>query len=226
MLSDFVSLFFPRYCVGCNAALTKGEELICITCQFEIPKTNSHVDKPNFVENKFYGKVQLAYALAFYKFERKGRLQQILHHLKYGNKPEIGDLIGEWYGNELKKNTLSENFDVIVPVPLHRTKLRRRGYNQSAQFGEGLSKALGIPLKPNALKRIKKTPTQTRKSRLQRWKNVDRIFEVADHQSIKDQRVLLIDDVITTGSTLESCIVSILYANPAEVSVAAIAAAK
>lgn len=225
MLSDFISLFFPRYCAGCHHALSKNEEMICITCLHEMPKTNSHIDRPNFIEQKFFGKIQLAHALAFYRFHRKGRIQRILHQLKYNNQPDLGIMLGKRYGKELLSYDFNQEIDVIIPVPLHKTKLRRRGYNQSAQFGEGLSLSLGVSQQTNAVKRIKKTQTQTRKSRLERWQNVDKIFEVVREKDLKDKRVLLVDDVITTGSTLESCAHTILDAGAKSVSIACIAAA-
>ncbi|WP_246205934.1 ComF family protein [Fulvivirga aurantia] len=164
--------------------------------------------------------------MAYYKFERKGRLQRVLHQLKYSNRPEVGNLIGEWYGRELEDLELPNLYDVIVPVPLHKTKLRRRGYNQSAQFAEGLSKSLNIPIDLSLLKRTKKTATQTKKTRVERWQNVEEIFKVSKKKKLTDLRVILVDDVITTGSTIESCAIALLGAGAASVGVIAIAAAK
>lgn len=226
MLSDFISLFFPQYCLACSASLVKGEKLVCIGCQHKLPKTNSHRDSANFIAQKFYGKVRLSHAFAYYRFERKGRVQKILHELKYRNQPELGVLIGRLYGLELKDAGLAENFDLIIPVPLHKNKLRRRGYNQSQKFAEGLSMSMEVDMGAGCMKRLKKTATQTRKSRLERWQNVAEIFDISDTDQVRGKRILLVDDVITTGATLEACILELLNAGAKEVSVGAIAAAK
>lgn len=225
MLTDFISLFFPRYCEACKGALGNKEKHVCISCQYELPKTWSHKEQPNAISTKFYGKVKITHALAYYHFERKGKIQRLLHQLKYGGKPEIGILIGEWYGQELNEYGFDSHYDVIVPVPLHKSKLRRRGYNQSEQFALGLSANLEIPYQ-NALKRVKSTSTQTRKSRLKRWENVEKIFEVIDKQTVESKSVLIVDDVITTGSTLEACVLAIQEAGAKSVGVCAIAAAR
>lgn len=226
MLNDFISLFFPKYCMACNNNLVKGEEMVCLKCDYEIPKTDSHLDKYNFIAAKFYGKVHLQDAVAFYKFTKNGRVQRLLHKLKYHNKPALGELIGRKYGHELMGIEIQAEYDLIVPVPLHKTKLRRRGYNQSAVFASGLGEVLRIPVQEYALKRNVKTTTQTRKSRIERWRNVDNIFVVPEPEGVKDKRILLVDDVITTGSTLESCARALLDSGCKSVGVAAIAAAK
>jgi len=225
MLTDFISLFFPNYCVGCSGSLVKGERLICLNCQHKTPKTNSHLEQPNYIETKFYGKVRLSFALAYYQFLRKGRVQKILHALKYGGKPEVGEMIGRLYGAELSNSKIKDKFDLIIPVPLHKTKLRRRGYNQSAKFASGLAEMVDKKHMEDALVRIKKTATQTKKSRLERWQNVENTFEIKNKDDIKDKKIMLVDDVITTGSTLESCVNVLYNAGAKEVGVVAIAAA-
>lgn len=226
MLRDFISLFFPKYCMACNNALVKGEHLICIRCDYEIPKTDSHLDKQNYVAIKFFGKIRLTDAVAYLKFSKSGKVQRLLHRLKYDNRPEIGELIGRKYGQELTACAFEKAYDIIVPVPLHKSKLRRRGYNQSTAFGKGLSETTGLLLRDDLLKRNVKTSTQTRKSRMERWKNVEHIFVVPDAAAVKDKRILLVDDVITTGATIESCAQELLDAGCASVGVAAIAAAR
>lgn len=226
MLSDFVSLFFPRYCMACNNILVKGEEVICLRCDYELPQTGSHKDPANFIAIKFYGKVQLTDAVACYRFSKEGSIQRLLHRLKYANKPVIGEYLGKKYGTELAESGFTDKYDLIVPVPLHRTRERRRGYNQSAVFATGLSEVLGIPCEHRLLVRTKKTTTQTRKSRTERWQNVENIFEVIHPGKITGKRVLIVDDVITTGATLESCALSLLKAGCASAGVAALAAAR
>ena len=200
--------------------------MICLRCDYEFPKTESHLNSDNYIAAKFYGKVYLHDAVAYYKFSKSGKVQRVLHRLKYHNRPELGELIGRRYGHELGKLNFQSGYDMIVPVPLHKSKLKRRGYNQSAVFAAGLGEALGIPIREYALRRIVKTSTQTRKSRIERWQNVDNIFEVPLSEEILDKRILLVDDVITTGATLESCVRALLDSGCKSVGVAAIAAAK
>lgn len=224
MIDDFISLFFPRFCLGCNGTLLKGEKQVCIHCYTNAENTDSHLDKENFIKQKFYGKVDVSLALAYFVFLKGGIVQHLLHNLKYENQPELGLELGMRYASELLNYSEEWPFELIVPVPLHRSKLKLRGYNQSEEFANGLACTLNIPVN-NALKRIKATTTQTSKSKLERWKNVDQIFEVIDKEVV-GKHILLVDDVITTGSTLESCIQTLNAAGASEVSVMAIAAAK
>lgn len=226
MLSDFVSLFFPNYCMACNNGLVKGEELLCLACDHEIPRTQSHHHKDNFVANKFYGKILLFDAVAYFRFSKSGKVQQLLHCLKYKNMPELGEYLGRRYGSELKTKGFEVAYDLIVPVPLHQRKLKRRGYNQSAMIARGLADALNLPVKQDLIIRNISTSTQTRKSRIERWRNVDAIFSIKAKVTINDKTILLVDDVITTGATLESCAQVLLDAGCKAVGVAAIAAAK
>ncbi|MDX1629840.1 MAG: ComF family protein [Fulvivirga sp.] len=223
MLSDFISLFFPHYCTACKQALAKGEKLICLSCFYQIPKTDSHLSGDNYIATKFYGKIQLSHVFAFFKFERKGRVQKILHQLKYGGKPELGEMLGQQYGEVLVSQQYEQAFDVVTAVPLHKSKQRRRGYNQSEAFGRGLAQSMGLPYM-SMIKRIKNSATQTRRSRLNRWENVSQVFEPTSPK-IAGQRILLVDDVITTGATLESCGLVLQQAGAKSVGIAAIAAA-
>ena len=226
MFQDFISLVFPRYCLSCLGALTKGEQTICTPCRYSLPKTHYHKNLNNPVRHKFLETIRLKYAFAYLKFVKHGKVQQLLHSLKYENHPEIGLVLGRWFGYDLKEDGFASHFDLIIPVPLHRSKLRIRGYNQSDPFAEGLSEALGIKWSGSLMSRVKKSETQTQKSRIERWKNVERIFEVVDVESVKSKRVLLVDDVITTGATLESCATALLNCQVREVSVGTIAASQ
>jgi ComF family protein len=223
LISDFISLFFPRCCVGCREALVKGEELICTQCMLEMPKTDYHLEVENPFYQKFRGRIPVRFVMALFKFVKASRVQEILHALKYNNKPELGRMLGQLYGHELAKHYSTE-FDLIIPVPLHKARKRVRGYNQSAEFGSGLAEVLGVPCMDDLMARVKKTTTQTRKSRLNRWENVDSVFEVQDLKMLAKKRILLVDDVITTGATLEACGRSILDAGCKELSIACIAA--
>lgn len=170
------------------------------------------------------GARQIKLALAYLKFVKGGKVQNLIHHLKYENCPEIGTILGRWYGRELSQDGFADRFDLIVPVPLHDNKIKKRGYNQSESFAVGLGEGLDTRTHSMLLKRIRNTPTQTRKSRLQRWRNVEGAFQAAERLP-NDQRVLIVDDIVTTGATLEACAFALAAGGCANVSVAAIATA-
>lgn len=227
LASDFISLLFPEDCMACQELLARGESTICTTCRINLPYTNCHLN--NSAENefvsRFYNKVPVKHALAFLYFTRSGKVQKLLHQLKYKGHQEIGELLGNWYGSQLKEYDFHEHFDLIIPVPLHQRKLKTRGYNQSDSFAKGLSESLDLPWQANALQRVSDSATQTKKSRLERWHNVGEIFKINDIAFVADKRILLVDDVMTTGATLEACALVLLAGGAESVSVAAIAAA-
>jgi ComF family protein len=225
MINDFISMIFPDYCLMCEEALAKEEKCLCIHCRYNLPKTAFHLDMENELAKRFWGKVNIKYALAYLKFTKQGKVQHALHQLKYGGYKEIGETLGNWYGSDLKSCGLANEFDIILPVPLHPSKLKKRGYNQSDVFAKGLSETMQVSWSSDILKKIAATETQTNKKRLQRWENVKDIFSVADEKSVAQSKVLLVDDVITTGSTLEACAKVLIEAGCREVSIAAIAAA-
>lgn len=225
-ISDFISLFFPNSCLACTEALVKGEEILCTHCLAELPKTNYHLQSDNPIQDRLFGRIKVKHAWAFLMFKKGGIVQHLLHQLKYNNHPEVGVRIGMLYGRELCDQGLENEFDLIVPVPLHKSRQRKRGYNQSAKFAEGLSNALGIPWDESISIRKRSTATQTRKSKLDRWENVNGVFGVDVVDKILNKRILLVDDVITTGATLEACGQHLLESNCAELSVACIAEAQ
>lgn len=226
MLEDFISLFFPELCISCEDTLKIGEKHICISCLFELPETNYHKDKDNPIARKFYGKVLINNAMAFYRFKKGARLQKIMHKLKYKDAQEIGTFLGKKYGLILKEEGFDNKFDLIIPIPLHKNKLIKRGFNQAAVISKGLSEGLNIPFSDDFLERVVYTQTQTKKNRLERWKNVDSIFVVPDISKIKDKRILIVDDVITTGSTIEACARILLKKGASEVNIACLAVAE
>jgi ComF family protein len=197
--------------------------MICTRCMFEMPQTNYHVHRENPLYLRLAGRVPLVYALALFRFIKKGRIQHILHALKYKNQPEVGIVLGRVYGQKLKDSNYC--FDLIIPVPLHSTRMRKRGYNQSAKFAHGLSEILGVQVAERVLLRSVKTETQTNKTKLKRWTNVNDVFIIMDGAMIKNKHVLLVDDVVTTGATIEACGIVLCENGCQQISVASIAVA-
>ncbi len=224
ILEDFISLFYPRYCRGCYNSLVKGEDLICTQCLLEMPKSYYHLQHDNPFFQKFRGRLPVKNVMALFKFVKESKVQHVLHALKYKQQPELGEMLGRVYGKDLFEAAFSESFDLIVPVPLHISRRRIRGYNQSEKFGKGLSQILDVPCDDTYMTRAARTETQTHKSKLSRWENVSRIFQVVDPSTISDRRILLVDDVVTTGATLEACGQALLSAGCRELSIACIAA--
>lgn len=226
LCADFVSLFYPNYCLGCSNALYKGEEILCTRCIRELPKTGYAKDPMNPVMLRLAGRLPLKFGLAFLKFRKTGLVQHLLHQLKYNNHPEVGVRLGKLFGRELAESGMNREIDLIVPVPLHSSRKRRRGYNQSAKFAEGLSYSLSIPWNESVSSRVVRTTTQTRKSKVDRWENVKDVFAIERPEEINGQRILLVDDVMTTGATLEACGKQLLQAGCIELSVACLAEAQ
>lgn len=202
LISDFISLFYPRYCYGCRHALVAGEDILCTHCIFDLPKADYHLHPDNPIARRLANRLPVQMAGALLKFRKGGQVQHLLHELKYNNRPEVGEKLGRIYGHDLKGKA---DFEVIVPVPLHPARLRQRGYNQSARFATGIAEVLSITTLERAVIRTKKTTTQTRKSRVERWENVKDSFEVLQPSDISGKSVLLVDDVFTTGATIEAC---------------------
>lgn len=226
LLLDFVGLLFPRVCLACGQSLRRGEQHLCTSCRAELPYTDFHLLPPaeSPLGRRFWGKLPVQHALSYLRFVQHGRVQQLLHQLKYQGQQRVGVALGELYGAELAGAHFTSQFDLIVPVPLHPRKLARRGYNQAATFAEGLGNGLQLPW-AEALRRTEHTASQTRKNRAQRWQNVATVFEIAKPADVKGRRVLLVDDVLTTGATLEACGAALLAAGAAQVSIATIACA-
>ncbi|MEJ6735526.1 MAG: phosphoribosyltransferase family protein [Flavobacteriales bacterium] len=169
-----------------------------------LPKTNFHKDKDNPVNKVFWGRVDVEMASSFYLFSKKSKVQNLLHNLKYRGVKEVGSVLGELFGFELNNSKFYKDIDFIVPVPLHQNKLKKRGYNQSEWIAIGLSKSMKVPVNIDSLYRRSDSETQTKKSRYKRWENVGEIFGLANN-NLEGKRILLVDDVVTTGATIEAC---------------------
>lgn len=203
---DLLSLLYPNLCCACGDAIKNNEQIICLDCQWRMPQTNFHLDPANSMIKKFWGRVPVLQAASYYFFQKDGRVQHLLHELKYKGRTDVGETLGRMYGSILlDDDSLFSKADIIIPVPLHYEKLRKRGYNQSDFFAKGLSQSLGIPWSDSLMQRNIFTETQTGKNRIERWENVEEIFELRNNEDFKDKHIILVDDVVTTGATLEAC---------------------
>ena len=226
IVEDFISLFFPRFCLACAGPMVKGEDILCTHCITELPKTHYHLLTENQIKNKFAGRLPIQYGWAFLKFRKRGIVQHLLHQLKYNQHPEVGVRLGQAYGWELAQFGFDCQFDLIIPVPLHESRKRQRGYNQSAKFAEGLSQAMNVPWDETVSIRIQSSETQTHKSKAERWENVKDVFSVDARSKVEDKRILLVDDAITTGATLEACGHHLVSCGCSQLSVACLAEAQ
>lgn len=224
-LDDFISLFYPRLCAGCGIALVRGEEVICLNCLADLPKTNFHKVAENPVQQLFVGRTTIVGATSFCHFDKGGRVQHLLHELKYKGNFAVGQKMGYLMGCDLIENELFCDVDAIVPVPLHPKREKIRGYNQSAAIGAGLSRSMNRPMVTDTLIRPIGSLSQTRKGRYERWENVNGIFRVNNQDIFAGKHLLLVDDVVTTGSTIEACCVPLLQIAGVRVSVATLACA-
>jgi ComF family protein len=225
ILNYLTELLYPRLCVVCGDRLIEQEQWICLNCLHHIPRTNFHLTPDNPVARIFYGRVQIEQATSFFYFSKGSHYQTLLHNLKYKGMKELGAEIGKHFGIDLMQSPGFSTVDVICPVPLHPSKERKRGYNQSWWIASGIAKQMDKELDAENLKRVTATETQTRKSRFERWQNVDGIFELSNPETFQGKHILLVDDVVTTGSTLEACAAAIHSATHAKVSIATLATA-
>lgn len=224
MFESIVNLFFPKICAGCHRLLLPQEVLICVQCRHQIPQTQHHQIANNEALQKFYGKVPIEFASAFLYYHKNGIVQELIQNLKYKKQPLIGQCLGFWYAHELLSIAQLHLFDVVIPVPLHAKRLRERGYNQVAEFGKALASVFAIPYDDQLLHRNSYSKTQTKKSLLLRTALINETrFEALPQKEHENLHFLLVDDVLTTGSTLEACARALLKIPGAKVSVVCMA---
>jgi ComF family protein len=223
MLKDLISLIYPQACVICPGDLYHGEQFICSECRFHLPRTGYHHLADNPIAKNFWGRIPVESATAYFYFNKGLKVQQLVHQVKYRGKKELGVFLGNMFGAELKSSSFAEEVNLVIPVPLHEQKQKRRGYNQSYFIARGIAEAIAADCLPEIIKRTEATDTQTKKSRIKRWENVEDKFAITDTGLLQDKHVLLVDDVVTTGSTLEACAQEILKVPGTKISIAALA---
>lgn len=221
----FIDMLYTQLCEACGKPLVEGEQLLCSYCRYEIPLTNFWEYTDNPAAQLFWGKADLVQASSFFYFNKNSRYRQLMHKLKYKGRKEIGVYLGKLYGEHLAQSSLYASVDVVVPLPLHPKRLAKRGYNQSEEIAKGIATAMGKPMLTATLQRRVYTETQTNKNRMERWQNVENVFVVTDTELLLGKHILLVDDILTTGATLEACSNAILKAVECRVSVASLALA-
>ena len=226
MFKSILNLFFPKTCVGCDSLLMLNENVICSICRHHIPLTNHHLLKENEAYNKFYGRIPVEHASAFLYFHKKGIVQRLIHNLKYKGHEEIGSLLGEWYAAELIDILKNSHFNEIIPVPLHPKKQRERGYNQVSTFGKSLCKQFHLNYNDKILYRKVYSKTQSKKNLLGRTEGIESLFDVHYTKNDHNKHFILIDDVITTGATMEACSRALLKIPGAKISIICMAMAQ
>ncbi|MDR0421332.1 MAG: ComF family protein [Prevotellaceae bacterium] len=219
----FFDLIYPELCDICGVSLVRGEKIICSDCAIDIPLTHNWNERENSVEQIFWGRIPVVAATSYFFFNRGSKYRVLLHKLKYSGRADIGIMLGLRFGNELATCEIFSNIDFIIPVPLHPKKQQSRGYNQSEKICIGLSNAMNKPVDTKTLVRSEFTNTQTQKNRMERWHNVSNVFEIRNAEKLENKHILLVDDVLTTGATLEACCNAILSSVDCKISIATLA---
>lgn len=223
MFKSLFNLFFPQVCLGCGSFIQSNENVICTFCRHELPLTNHHFEAENEIIKKFYGRIPIEFGVAMIYFHKKGIAQELIHNLKYRNHQEIGTMLGKWYAEDLKSLAIAKNFDFIIPVPLHKKRLKERGYNQVEEFGKAMSSILQVDYDDSILHRNFHSKTQTKKNFFGRTEIKKDLFDVTFSEAHHNKHFLLIDDVITSGATIEACARALLKIPDAKISIAAMA---
>lgn len=221
--NSLTHFIYPHHCCGCGSDTLTDEQLLCVQCITHLPKTNFTNIYNNIIERKFYGRLNVKYATAAFYFTKQSLVQHLMHQLKYKGNKEVGDLFGKLLGTQLQQSAKYNDVDIIIPLPLNEKREHRRGYNQAAIIAHGIASVLNKPVNSKAVIRSINTETQTHHTRIERWQNMDGVFVVAKNDAITGKHVLLVDDIVTTGATLEACGKQILEAGAASLSIATVA---
>ncbi|MDR2057625.1 MAG: ComF family protein [Dysgonamonadaceae bacterium] len=225
LTKSFLSLFYPKLCVICGEPLVEGEDFFCLHCFLNLPKTNYHLTKDNLAFDRFLGKVPIEKAASYLYYNKAGMGQKLVAEIKYRGNIYLGKWLGQYVAKDFQKSGFFEGIDYLIPVPLHPQKYKKRGFNQSEIIAQGITDVSHIPLETRNLYRTKANTSQTRKGVYERWLNTTGNFKIKDKQLFAGKHVLLIDDVLTTGSTLEACIICLLETPGIKISLLTIAIA-
>jgi ComF family protein len=223
VVEDLLELIYPALCVTCGERLISQEKYLCLKCWHDLPVNNFHHDPENIVAQLFWGRVWIENATSFFHYRKGSKYQKLIHFIKYKGLKELGLETGMRFGNLLAESIPYQSIDLIVPVPLHPRKQKKRGYNQSEWIARGLGESMKKPVSPGNLFRQMPSSTQTRKNRFERWQNVEGIFGIHQPEMFSGKHILLVDDVVTTGSTLEACAFQVLKTRNTKISIATLA---
>ena len=218
---SFLHLLFPHVCSGCGSDLISEESVLCMHCLANMPETNFHLHPNNPTEKKFWGRLPLVSATAQYYFTKESLMQHLMHQLKYKGDKELGKQLGRLMGNDLLASNRFNKIEALIPLPLFPAKEKRRGYNQATILCEGIAEVMNIEVFSDVITRTQHTETQTKKGRMERWINMEGKFELLQPEKIKNKHLLLVDDIITTGATLEACGQELMKAPNLKLSLAA-----
>ena len=218
-----LELVYPPLCTSCGMQRPLDQHIFCLDCLQELPETGFHLHAHNPFVSHFMGRIEVKAGAAFLYFSRGGGTQRLLHQIKYNNQSDVISVIGRWYGKQLRQSPLWQDIDAVVPVPLHWKKQRKRGYNQSAVFGEGIAEVMGVRCYKNALRRVTHDKSLTGLRRLQRVETIGSSFHLAQPGAVRHKNILLVDDVLTTGATLEACALALQTAPVSSISMITIA---
>ncbi len=204
-MHDLAHLFFPHVCAGCGSDIISNDHLLCLHCLTALPATSFFTQPGNPVEMTFYGRLPVRSAAAGYFFTKDSLLETLIYQLKYRGNRDIGVYLGRLLGTFLANSPRFSDVDIMIPLPLNPRRQKKRGYNQATALCTGISKLWDKPVFENLVVRKVNTETQTRKGRVLRWQNMDGVFNVLDPRSLQNKHILLVDDVVTTGASLEAC---------------------
>ena len=223
MFHDFINLLYPASCHICQTELVKNEHILCTSCLHDLPVTRYHLDNDNPVKKIFQGRVKIDKATALLHFRKKSGVQQLIHDLKYRGHQEIGKYLGTWLGEELSAIDDYRKIDLVLPVPLHKSRLKERGYNQVEAFGIEIANKLDAQYRSDLLLKVNAMQTQTKKGRISRWGKIEQTLQIHKPDELKGKNVLLVDDLVTTGATLEACAHKLLEIENINISIATMA---
>lgn len=221
IISDLLGLVYPQVCPVCGKSLFRGERSLCMKCYHHLPRSHFENDEDNPAARVFWGRVPLTRVHAAFHYNKGNAIQKLIREFKYRGHKDIGMFLGRELGREISKIEAFSDLSMIIPVPLHPRKKKKRGFNQSEIIARGIAEIIKVPVRTELLYRQEFTSTQTRKSKYDRWQNVEHIFQLKNPEALKDKHILVVDDVITTGATMEACIQSLLAAEGVRVGVAA-----